>query len=323
VAIEDAGFEIRDQLAWAYGSGFPKSHDVSKAIDKAAGATREKIPIGDPVKRMIPGADQNCNGSWIKDDGRTYQPGVEIPATDAAREWQGWGTALKPAWEPIVLARKPLIGTVAANVLEFGTGALNIDACRVPTNDMLTGSGGAPLKFKGDNARPFHAGNVARGVRQSPLGRFPANLLHDGSEEVVSAFPAEAGAFAPVRGTEPSASAKNTYGQYKRTTQTYHHGDFGGAARFFYCAKADEQDRLLSKHPTVKPINLMAWMCRLVTPPGGIVLDPFAGSGTTAMACMREGFRSVLIEREVSFVKDIRRRIAHVHGEDTPLFSTE
>ena len=132
-AIEDAGWEIRDCLVWAYASGFPKSLDVSKAIDKAAGAEREKVAVGSPVKRMIPGADQNSTGSWIKDNGREYQPGVEVPATDAARQWEGWGTALKPAWEPIVMARKPLRGTVAANVTRYGTGALNIDATRIGT----------------------------------------------------------------------------------------------------------------------------------------------------------------------------------------------
>src|SRR5690606_24871366 len=116
VAIEDAGFEIRDTIMWVYGSGFPKSLDVAKAIDKAAGASREKIAVGPPVKRMIPGADQNATGSWTKGDGRLFQPGIEIPATALAREWQGWGTALKPAWEPIIVARKPLAGTVAANM---------------------------------------------------------------------------------------------------------------------------------------------------------------------------------------------------------------
>jgi site-specific DNA-methyltransferase (adenine-specific) len=183
-AIEDAGFEIRDQIGWAYGTGFPKSHDVSKAIDKAVGATREKIAIGAPVKRMIPGADQNGNGSWIKDNGRVYQPGKEIPATDEAAAWEGWGTALKPAWEPIVVARKPLIGTVAENVLKHGTGALNIDGCRIE-------AAGRPLleldaKATASNVYAGRTGEGGLGkgldggskaVGTTDQGRWPANII--------------------------------------------------------------------------------------------------------------------------------------------------
>lgn len=153
------------------------------------------------------------------------------------------------------------------------------------------------------------------------MGRWPANVIHDGSEEVLAAFPAEAGAAAPVRGTEASAAIKNAYGERERVPGAFH-ADSGSAARFFYSAKADASDRLGSKHPTVKPTDLMAYLCRLVTPPGGTVLDPFAGSGSTGMACMREGFDCILIEREAEYVADIQRRIAHVSGHDAPLFGS-
>lgn len=283
VAIEDAGFEIRDAIQWLYGSGFPKSHNVGKAIDKAAGATREVIAEGEPVKRMIPGADQNRDG-WEKNDGRVYVPTETAPATDGARQWDGWGTALKPAAEIICVARKPLGGTVAANVLEHGCGALNIGACRVEGN------------------------------------RWPANVAHDGGAEILEGFPMQvSGGTTPSR---PRDKTRNTYGAFGGQENPDGIGSTAGsAARFFYSAKADAADRLGSKHPTVKPVDLMRWLVRLVTPPGGVVLDPFAGSGTTGMACLAEGFDAVLIEREAAFVEDIKRRVAHVSGHDAPLFT--
>lgn len=319
MAIEVAGFEIRDMVAWLYGSGFPKSHNVSKGIDRAAGAEREVIAEGAPVKRMIPGADQH-KGGWEKNNGRVYVPTETAAATNEAREWEGWGTALKPALEPIVFARKPLIGTVAANVLKHGTGALNIDASRIPGGEggSRDGEATADRRYSDRGATNFAATPGPRGG--DAKGRWPANVIHDGSPEVVEAFPASAGAFAPVRGTEPSNAITNVYGARERTA-THHHGDSGSAARFFYSAKADAEDRLGSKHPTVKPVDLMAYLCRLVTPPGGVVLDPFAGSGSTGMACLREGFDAILIEREAQYVADINRRLAHVEGADTPLFA--
>lgn len=305
-AIEDAGFEIRDQIGWIFGSGFPKSHDVSKGIDRAAGAEREKVAVGAPVKRMIPGADQNGDGSWIKDSGREYQPGVEIPASDTAREWQGWGTALKPAWEPICLARKPLIGTVVANVLEHGTGAINIGDCRILTEENL--NGGAYAEVGGRQvSQSLHTGsgmNVSGKTVERPVGRWPANIITDGSEEVLAAFP----------DTEPSTIGKPrgaAHGDgWGMTATGAEYDDSGSAARFFYSAKADQDDRLGSKHPTVKPVDLMQYLVRLVTPKGGLVLDPFAGTGTTGEAAFREGCRAVLIEREDAFYADIQRRIA-------------
>lgn len=263
VAIEDAGFEIRDQIGWLYGSGFPKSHN----------------------------------------------------------QGNGWGTALKPAWEPIVMARKPLIGTVAANVLEHGTGAINVGACRVPSSGGAhrEGEESQDRRYTESGATNFAARPGPRGG--DPSGRWPANVIHDGSEEVLAAFPETDGQLAAVGPQHGAKKSVNTYGDYGPRELTEPRGDSGSAARFFYSAKADAGDRLGSKHPTVKPVDLMAYLCRLITPTGGTVLDPFAGSGTTGMACMREGFNAILIEREAEYVADIKRRIAHVSGQDAPLFA--
>jgi site-specific DNA-methyltransferase (adenine-specific) len=271
-AIEDAGFEIRDTLAWLYGSGFPKSH--------------------------------NAKG-----------------------DWEGWGTALKPAYEPIVLARWPMSAkTVAANLAEHRCGAINVDACRVELNgDYKCKPNGRPsLTGLGDNYDP------AKANQSSDVGRWPANVVHDGSEEVLAAFPDSAGGQYPARGARFGYSG----GERKQRGEALNMGDSGSAARFFksvqftedekrfhYSSKADAGDRLQSKHPTVKPVDLMRWLVRLVTPKGGLVLDPFAGSGTTGMACMAEGFDCTLIEREAEYAADIRRRIAHVSGNDAPLFA--
>ncbi|HEX7124163.1 MAG TPA: site-specific DNA-methyltransferase [Thermodesulfobacteriota bacterium] len=299
-AIEDAGFEIRDQIGWLYGSGFPKSLDVSKAIDKAAGAEREVVG----KRPAIPGVAFEQSAPYA-----TGRREIEItaPATAAARQWAGWGTALKPAHEPICLARKPLVGTVAENVLRYGTGAINVDACRVavPAGDRTE------YGVNGDEqSEPGWSGGLGRvAYERSALGRWPANVVHDGSDEVLAIFPVEAGAFAPVRGTEPSRPAKHTYGEFRRGGGAFH-ADAGSAARFFYCAKADRDERGAGNaHPTVKPVALMLWLVRLVTPPGGLVLDPFAGSGSTGIAALRAGFRCLLIEREPAYAEIARRRI--------------
>lgn len=345
--IEDAGFEIRDQIMWVFGSGFPKSQNVSKALDKAAGAERVVLSEGRAVKRMIPGADQDATGSWIKDNGREYVPQVTAPASNAAAQWDGWGTALKPAHEPICVARKPLDKgrTVAANVLTFGTGAINIDGCRVETVDNLNGGtyspGGKAAPMPGDERTGAALGMFSPGVRPKskffqPEGRWPANLIHDGSVEVVALFPAQAGASAPVLGTEPSSRTTSVFGQINRQACNAFHGDTGSAARFFYCAKASRSDRnaglvdpgpqfkhgaTLRKiedapktgniHPTVKPTDLMAYLCRLVTPPGGLVLDPFMGSGSTGKAAMREGFRFIGVELSAEYFPLCMARIQH------------
>jgi site-specific DNA-methyltransferase (adenine-specific) len=307
-AIEDAGFEIRDQVAWVYGQGFSKSLDVSKAFDKAAGAKREVVGPGQRHNSGEFGGENYPDYNRFKGG----IPPITAPATDAAKQWDGWGTALKPAWEPIVLARKPLSeGTVAANVLRWGTGPINVDGCRVETGD-----GDDPrLGGKGDWSTAKMAQSAYgkfEGVRtgSSSLGRWPANLVHDGSEEVLAAFPDAPGQLAAVNGREPSSKTNNVYGQFDGRPATTPRGDSGSAARFFYTAKADIDDRLGSKHPTVKPVDLMQWLCRLVTPPGGLVLDPFAGTGTTGEAAWREGMRAVLIEREAEYQADIRRRMA-------------
>lgn len=284
--IEDAGFEIRDQIMWVYGSGFPKSH----------------------------------NGEW-------------------------GGTALKPSHEPIVVARKPLVGTVEANWLAFGTGALNIDGCRVAANDKTP----APVgEFGGSSIGPTGLRGERNGSADG-LGRWPANLIHDGSDEVVAAFPqANHKTGGPARTSIGGNGAY--YGGDARVPIGY--DDAGSAARFFYCAKASKRDRdeglegfekhvinvtdghgrgaintskggdgvrenrpRANIHPTVKPTDLMAYLCRLVTPPGGVVLDPFMGSGSTGKAAMREGFRFIGIEREAEYAAIARARIAAELGK--------
>lgn len=279
-AIEDVGFEIRDQLSWMYGSGFPKSHNVAKNLSK-----------------------QLCGPSICE-------------------EWEGWGTALKPAQEPICLARKPLSeGTVAANVLRWRTGALNIGACRVgyendapnpatnPLYRLQNGYADAGNDDSGSNS--FSIKGRGESSVANPQGRWPANVVHDGSEEVVGAFPETQSGMLEQHHNRKGKSQIGTFDIRDRTgeeIQTF--GDSGSAARFFYTAKADADDRLGSKHPTVKPVDLMQWLVRLVTPKGGIVLDPFGGTGTTAEACYREGIRSTIVEREIEYQVDIRRRMA-------------
>jgi len=319
-AIEDAGFEIRDQIQWLYGSGFPKSHDVSKAIDRAAGVEREVVGQG------ITGAAYTRAVRRNADEGfESGQVAVNItaPSTPDAQQWDGWGTALKPACEPICMARKPLAGTVAGNVLEHGTGALNVDGCRVGVN-------GGTRTVAGDRkATTVHALGDGLGVQggwveETGQGRWPANVIHDGSPEVMEAF-ARFGESKSTGGLTPGVGSKTDPKTYAfgdlLGSNAGGLGDTGTAARFFYSAKADSADRLDSKHPTVKPVDLMAYLVRLVTPPGGTVLDPFAGSGTTGMACLREGVDCVLIEREEEYIADINRRLDHVKGLDTPLFA--
>ncbi len=304
-AIEDAGWEIRDCVMWVYGSGLPKSHDVSKAIDKAAGAERE----------------------------------ITAPVTEDAKRWNGWGTALKPAYEPIIVARKPLVGTVAENVLTHGTGGINVDGCRVgrDTGDV---SGWSLSGSKASENRAMSGGNYARDAKPDADGRWPANLIHDGSDEVTAGFPNAGGGF----GKRGALNGGATSCGFKGGMQEVGYGDSGSAARFFYCAKASKSDRdegcdeLPSKqmglyaqdewsrqhmgstpdarrearhntHPTVKPTALMRYLCRLVTPPGGLVLDPFAGSGSTGKAAILEGFRFVGIEQDETYAAIARARI--------------
>lgn len=293
--------EFGGMLAWVYGSGFPKSHDFGASFDKALlGIDRDEDPK-----------------DW------------EASRSHFASLWEGWGSDVKPAFEPICMAQKPLEGTIAANVAKYGVGGVNIDGCRILTNENLNGgaySGDSRQREEYtstdtvDGAVPLSRLNRGIGEFKQPAGRFPANVLHDGSDEVVAAFPRAPGQQA--RTSTSTRERQNVYGAMSfGSGGRPPRGDEGSAARFFYSSKADGADRLGSKHPTVKPIDLMRWLVRLVTPPGGTVLDPFAGSGSTGMACLAEGFDCILVEREAEYVADIRRRIAHVSGEDTPLFA--
>ena len=308
VAIEDAGFEIRDSLAWLYGSGFPKSHDVSKGIDKAAGAERVRI--------LVPTKDKNLpSQAGAIALGATGFRDVSAPVTPEAAAWAGWGTALKPAIEPIILARKPLIGTVAANVLAHGTGALNIDGCLVGT------AGG------GQNGHTVGSAGYRHGAipkTEGDVGRWPANVIHDGSDEVLAAFAeyGESTSKAAARGGSnpnpmdwgnPRADGHIVKG----------HTDTGSASRFFFCGKADASDRVGSKHPTVKPGALMRWLVQLVTPPGGTVLDPFAGTGSTGLAADQLGMNAILIEQDETYAADIARKIAADAGMFTSLHTED
>lgn len=401
-AQRDAFYRLQDQgdarWSWTYGSGFPKSMDVSKAIDKRPGVERhpefaaelraaiaaagytntfdvsEKVlgrrtgavanwqkyqwpeakwwPAlrdllgmdGDKWDRVIAEAERTKTGEragnllavapgQLNDRGATVLD-ITSAATEPARQWQGWGSALKPAHEPIVVARKPLIGTIAANVLAHGTGALNIDGCRVGTESTTRPLGKSMNGGKYGHSPQRHADESMARTGGSDSGRWPANLIHDGSDEVVALFPREAGASAPVKGTEASAaSTGNITGKRDRVEGAFH-GDKGSAARFFYCAKTSRRDRnegledpgpqfkrgttlrqventdtAGNNHPTVKPTDLMAYLCRLVTPPGGTVLDPFMGSGSTGKAAMREGFRFIGCELDPGYMEIARKRI--------------
>ena len=343
VRIEDAGFEIRDMIAWVYGSGFPKSLDVSKAIDKMDAAEEQQarryrftewVRTTKITARQIDDITATKMGShytthptqpaimtrehleacrhllgdvpaWVEQEadirsvesknfaerevvgqkemidtrkaragftGSTHSPDydgsrrvvdITAPATEAAKQWEGWGTALKPALEPITVARKPLVGTVAENVLQYGTGAINVDGGRVGADGGTTRSNQSPYAESG--------WRTGHDIVELNAGRWPANFIHDGSEEATDLLK--------------------------------------DSARFFYCAKASKADRGENHHPTVKPTDLMRYLCRLVTPPNGIVLDPFNGSGSTGCAAVLEGFQYIGIEREAEYIAISEKRI--------------
>lgn len=312
-AIEDAGWEVRDCLMWLYGSGFPKSLNVSKAIDSGGGRPEDirRMQMGDTYEPSGRGRVNYDHGGGSAMNGAT---GQSEPKSDAARQWSGWGTALKPAYEPVILARKPLRGTVASNVQAFGTGALNVDGCRVAALDGYTEN----AVTQGINtARTSFAPAVGRRTFEpSASGRWPSNILLD--EEAAAALD-EASGERPVSGaarngrpSEARASGGVTWGGLHGNGQL--HNDSGGASRFFYTAKASAEDRGRwqgNDHPTVKPTDLMRWLCRLVTPPGGLVLDPFMGSGSTGCAAVAEGFRFVGIDLDQRHVDIARRRLEH------------
>jgi hypothetical protein len=435
-AIEDAGWEIRDTLMWLYGSGFPKSLDVSKALDKqrddrpdianvvrfleaarqAAGVTRGQVEehfgtvnIGQAFFTLTPGSKPRTPmwDQWLqlkallgfgdemdaevwRLNGRKGKPGeawdqreviglsdaglhrgkiadfspenpddhlapITAPATDAAKQWAGWGTALKPAWEPIILARKPLAGTVAQTVARYGTGAINVDACRIGTSKDV------PASPRGPQDRIFGKYGSQDGTEtgHNPnVGRWPANVVLSHSPECngtcdascpVRLLDEQSGERKDTPHCRGKAGAAKFSGKYNNgelyanaADQFGGYGDTGGASRFYYTAKAsrrereaglegmpqgksgtwggDEDDLSAGKklvlprangHPTVKPLALMRWLCRLVTPPGGLILDPFTGSGSTGCAAVLEGFRFTGIEQSEEYCEIARRRIAH------------
>lgn len=324
--IEDAGFEIRDSIAWLYGSGFPKSMDVSKAINKAACATREVVGKAD--RKSGPGRHMTALAGRY---GESVTPDITAPATPDAERWQGWGTALKPAFEPVVVARKPLgEKTVAANVLAYGTGALNIDATRIG------GEGGTKAVDFGETAGTMYGGG--KGKPRNAIGtldgrgRWPANVVLDESQ--AAALDAQA----PKTGAAAKASGPTLRGRHDTAVaygarnglegEPAFHGDTGGASRFFYVAPIDElEERFIYgakapkserpvvdgvAHPTVKSLKVMRWLIRLVTPPGGVVVDPFAGSGTTLEAAYLEGFESIGVEMTPEYWPLIAARIERV-----------
>jgi DNA modification methylase len=411
-AIEDAGFEVRDQIMWLYGSGFPKSLDVSKAIDKrratndvirpwlhslgsreviakAAQVTPRQVDhwlgenktpcpqtltedrfvllckafggvpewaedmfacVGEKLGTVIHGRSGGDDFAKIPGSTASSRTVEEFaPATDAAKQWSGYGTALKPAHEPVCVARKPLEGTVAANVQKHGTGALNIDGCRIEAGDDSVVDDGRRVDMAREtiaegydrpNATMFRTGKPAiRGGPSDPLGRWPANVIHDGSEEVLDCFPITKNG----GGNAGSPDVEGMFGTRKPPMGgTKFAGDSGSAARFFYCAKTSKAERELgcedltlvplayscqaqaevkrgntehagnsgintvkmrgNNHPTVKPLALMRYLCRLVTPPGGVVLDPFTGSGSTGVAAFKEGFSFIGIELNPEYV---------------------
>jgi len=317
-AIEDAGWEIRDCLSWLYGSGFPKSHDVSKAIDREAGAEREVIGV-----RQVPGMARTNVEQGAQQRSKYEFPQYSTdPATPEAAQWNGWGTALKPAWEPIYLARKPLVGTVASNVLAHGCGGINVDGCRINPGEPVPGGGNG----QGHNGGRYGAGEThgTRAIVQPHNeGRWPANLCLD--ESAAAMLDEQTGNKGGGFGVRGSDAGNAMYGSGKglqrpSTGQTVGYGDSGGASRFFYVAKASRAEReaglngngaRANTHPTVKPIALMRWLVRLVTPPGGIVLDPFNGSGTTGIAAIQEGMRYLGIEISPDYAQLAERRIAH------------
>jgi site-specific DNA-methyltransferase (adenine-specific) len=285
---------------------------VSKGIDRHNGDQR---PV---VGRET--LSNDIRGGALLDvahgvDRPAFERDITSAASAASASWEGWGTALKPAWEPIVMARKPLSGTVAANVLEHGTGALNVGGCRVEhasDADLSLSLSKNPGRDDLVTSGVFGADRPQQSVNRD--GRWPANVIHDGSAEVLAAFPDSLGGPGGGQSGKDSPGARGVYeggystgGTGTRADRATH--NTGSAARFFYTAKADADDRLGSKHPTVKPLDLMQYLVRLVTPPGGLVLDPFAGTGTTGEAAFREGMRAVLIEREPEYQADIARRM--------------
>jgi DNA modification methylase len=363
VRIEDAGFEIRDMIAWVYGSGFPKSHNISKAIDKMAGVEREVVGRYVSPGETLEYAEGRVNGGTAfatQEQKKTFGGMITEPATDDAKKWEGWGTALKPALEPITVARKPIEEkSVAENVLKHGTGAINVDESRVATGDNLNGGAYAENSNRstlnsdertGAAAGMFQSSKNVGSDFEQPIGRFPANLIHDGSEEVSELFPYT------KSGALPSHQIHRTYvntyqGGWKQTDDTGRgfEANEGSAARFFYVPKTSKKDRndglesfeekttasaefrpnhmekaesgedgnpygrwtpTKNNHPTVKPTDLMRYLVNMVTPKGGTTLDPFMGSGSTGRGAVIGGFNFIGIELDPEYYEIAKARIA-------------
>jgi len=309
VRIEDAGFEIRDMIAWVYGSGFPKSLNIGKAVDKLQGNNREVVGISNGAGKLMEERPWNQNPEYDKN----------IPVTKGNSEWEGWGTALKPALEPITVARKPLSeNTVAENVLKWGTGGINIDGCRVEYTDGTTEEQ-IRRKYSGSNegngsvTNNFGVKDIKMTSESTLTGRFPANLIHDGSDEVVELFPnTKSGSVKNSTNNFNGSNNINIGGGMLSPENSY--GDSGSASRFFYCAKASKSERNRgvedgNKHPTVKPLDLMEYLVKLVSKENAIVLDPFAGSGSTLLACKNLNRKYIGIEREEDYIKIINARL--------------
>jgi DNA modification methylase len=309
VNIEDAGFEIRDVVSWIYGSGFPKSLNISKAIDKAAGAERELVERTRPDGKKT---GKTCSG-FVSGATSLELKRSDEPATDAAKQWDGWGTALKPSTEYFTLCRKPLSEkTIAANVLKWGTGGINIDGCRVGT-EVRTCEYNIGRNMKSGDGWNNH--NL-KSITKTTAGRFPANLIHDGSQEALDLFP-ETKSGARNGKWSSNKGGIGTFHERERDTGNQFAADQGSAARFFYCAKASKKDRDEgNNHPTVKPTALMQYLCRLITPAGGTVLDPYMGSGSTGKAATLEGFSFVGCEIDDNYFDIARSRIENA----APLF---
>jgi DNA modification methylase len=345
-AIEDAGFQIRDSIAWLYGSGFPKSLDVSRAVDTHArfgGSSqkqqRQRDMGADYEPHPLAGTPGFGDGNLRKGaDGNTQGRKADVISAEG-QQWAGWGTALKPAFEPIVVARKPLAGTIAQNVLTHGTGALNVDGCRVESGPrpLLQNTGGKQEAPAGGFAGK--TGSISLGT--TTQGRWPPNVVLDGAAAELldqQSGTLTSGANPTQRGSD---KFRDAYGEFQGQEECVAHrgADSGGASRFFkvvqespsdlaaglqdpftgsfvpwrYEAKAPASERPRVgdvAHSTVKPVGLISWLVRLVTPPGGTVLDMFAGSGTTGEACVVEGFRAILVEREAAYLPLIVARLS-------------
>ena len=307
-AIEDAGWEIRDCMMWLYGSGFPKSLDISKAIDKAKGAEREVVG-----SYSVPNIKGDAYGTMNEKQGGSYKnitQNITTPATDLAKQWNGWGTALKPSWEPIIVAMKPLDGTFAENVEKWGVGGLWIDGGRIGTDEVLSAEYGQP---SGSGCYNWNKEKkkVEKTGKTNNKGRWPANVILD--EEAAAMLDKQSGVSNSTDRVQKNNQGWGDGIKYGKgnAQDSYGFADSGGCSRFFYTAKASKSERdKENKHPTVKPLSVMEYLCKLArTPTGGIVLDPFGGSGTTALACKRTHRSYILIEKNPKYCEIARQRI--------------